>query len=383
VGFGTLALIVLVGLLGPSLAAPAHWRLPIVVGELLAGVVLGRTGTETLHPHDRTFAFLADVGFALVMFVGGTHVPVRDARLLAALRVGVLRAVAVGVLAVPTGLGLAAAFDTGHGALYVVLLASSSAAIALPIVESSALTGLPTLQLLAQVAVADATAIVALPLAIDRAHAGRAALGALAVMACSVVLFFVLRFFERTGRRRRLHRLSEKRRFALELRINLLVLFALAALAVHTHVSIMLAGFAFGLVVAAIGEPRRLARQLFALTEGFLAPLFFVWLGAVLDLRSLGSHPSSIVLGLGLGVGALAVHAVLRLTGQPIAYGALAAAQLGLPVAATTLGTQLGVLQRGEAGAIMLGAMVTIAAASWAGARTARHAAAGTATTTG
>ena len=43
------------------------------------------------------------------------------------------------------------------------------------------------------------------------------------------------------------------------------------------HVSIMLAGFSFGLAVAGVGEPRRLARQLFAVTEGFLGPLFFVW----------------------------------------------------------------------------------------------------------
>jgi len=369
VGFGTLALVVLVGLLGPLLATPQRGRVPVVLGQLLAGVALGRTGTGTLHPDDRTFTFLADIGFALVMFVGGTHVPVRDARLRSALRVGALRAVAVGVLAVPAGFGLAAVFDTGHGLLYAVLLASSSAALVLPIAQAGPSSGADVLQLLAQVSVADAAAIVALPLAIDRAHAGRAALGALAVLACAGVLFVVLRQLERTGLRKRMHRLSEHRRFALELRINLLILFALAALAVRTHVSIMLAGFSFGLVVAAVGEPRRLARQLFAVTEGFLAPLFFVWLGAVLDLRSLASHPSSIGLGVALGAGAVGVHVLMRVSGQRLAAGTLAAAQLGLPVAAATLGTQLGVLHRGEAGAIMLGAMVTIAAATLAGRR--------------
>jgi hypothetical protein len=48
---------------------------------------------------------------------------------------------------------------------------------------------------------------------------------------------------------------------------------------VRTHVSIMLAGFCVGLAVAGVGAPRRLARQMFAVTEGFLGPLFFVWLG--------------------------------------------------------------------------------------------------------
>lgn len=42
---------------------------------------------------------------------------------------------------------------------------------------------------------------------------------------------------ERSGRRKRLHQVSEQRKFALELRVSLLVLFLLAALAVRTHVS--------------------------------------------------------------------------------------------------------------------------------------------------
>jgi Kef-type K+ transport system membrane component KefB len=129
----------------------------------------------------------------------------------------------------------------------------------------------------------------------------------------------------------------------------------------------MLAGFSFGLAVAAVGEPRRLAHQLFAVTEGFLGPLFFVWLGASLDLRELGRHPSFILLGIMLGVGAAATHAAMRLTGQPLPIGALASAQLGVPVAAATVGSQLHLLEPGEPAALILGALVTIAVASLSG----------------
>jgi Kef-type K+ transport system membrane component KefB len=372
VDFATLALIALVGILGPLLATPAGWHLPVVLGELVGGIALGRTGLRTLHPENATFTFLADIGFALVMFVAGSKVPVRDRILRSALGIGVLRAVAVGGLSVVAGLAISTVFGTGHAALYAVLLASSSAALILPIVDSLKLGGEPVLQLLPQVAIADAACIVALPLAIDPEHAGRAALGALGVLACAGGLFGVLYWFEKGGYRRRLHRLSERRSFALELRINLLILFALAALAVRTHVSIMLAGFSFGLVIAAIGPPRRLAKQLFAVTDGLLGPLFFVWLGASLDLRALGSHPSYIVLGVALGVGAIATHSLMRLVGQPVPIGVLAAAQLGVPVAAATLGTQLHLLRPGEPAALILGALVTIGGAILAGARAAR-----------
>jgi Kef-type K+ transport system membrane component KefB len=263
-------------------------------------------------------------------------------------------------------------FDTGHPALYAVLLASSSAALVLPIVDTLRLDGEPVVALLSQVAIADTVCIVALPLAIDSRHAARAALGAAAVIASTAALFVILRYLERSGIRRRIHRVSERRKFALELRINLVVLFALSALAVATHVSILLAGFGFGLAVAAVGEPRRLARQLFALTEGFLGPLFFVWLGASLDIRELGHRSSFIVLGVVLGGCAVLVHAAMRLTGQPISMSGLAAAQLGVPVAAATVGSELHVLAAGEPAALILGALITIIVAVAAGGRAVR-----------
>jgi Kef-type K+ transport system membrane component KefB len=368
-GFAALALIGVAGLLGPLLAARPAWHVPVVAGELAAGIVLGPSLTGLIKPADPALSLLADIGFALVMFVAGTQVPIRDARLRPALRTGAARALAVGALAVLTAYGLAAVTGIPHAALYAVLLASSSAALVLPIAGALHLTGPAVLAMVPQVALADAACIIALPLVIDPARAGRAALGAAAVLTCSAVLYLILRQLDGRGLLRRAHRWSQRRKFALELRVNLTVLFALAALAVTTHVSIMLAGFCFGLVVGAIGEPRRLAKQLFSLTDGFLGPLFFVWLGASLNIRALAHHPALILLGVALGLGAAAVHAAMRLTGQPVGVALLSAAQLGVPVAAATLGAQTGVLRPGEPAAIVLGGLLTIVIAVLAAGR--------------
>jgi Kef-type K+ transport system membrane component KefB len=372
VSFAVLALIALVALLGPLLALPRRWHQPIVLGELAAGVVLGGTGVGLLHPADPTFAFLADIGFALVMFIAGSHVPIRDPRLRKALPGGLIRAAGVGVVATLLAVVLARVFGTGHAPLYAVLMASSSAALILPIADSLRLGGPSVVRLLPQVAVADTACIIALPLVIDPARAGHAALGALALIAAGGVLFVVFRTVENNGMRRRLHRLSEKREFALELRISLIVLFAMSALAAVGGVSIMLAGFVVGLVVAAVGAPRRLAKQLFAVAEGFLAPLFFVWLGASLNLRELGTRPSFILLGIALGAGAAIAHVAMVVIRQPASLGLLAGAQLGVPVAAATIGTQLNVLAPGEASAMMLGAIVAIVLAVVGGGAAAR-----------
>ncbi|KXO95957.1 cation:proton antiporter [Tsukamurella pseudospumae] len=367
--FSTLALVTALGLLGPVLALRKSWHIPAIVGPLVAGVAFGATGFRVLDASEPTFTFLADIGFALVMFVAGTHVPVRDPAVRSALGAGTLRAVIVGVVAAVFGTGLATAFGTGHAPLYAVLMASSSAAVVLPIIDSAGLTGKPILALTAQVAIADTVCVVALPLVIDPSTAGRAAVGALAVGAAAVVLYLLMRLAEERGWRKRVHEVSEERRFAVELRVSLVGLFLLAAVATRMHVSVMLAGFAMGLAVAAVGEPRRVAKQLFAIEEGFFAPLFFVWLGARIDLRDLVAHPKFIAVGLALGLGAIVAHVVMRAIGQPVPLGVLAAAQIGVPVAAVTVGEQLHVLAPGEGSALILGALLTITGAALAAGR--------------
>jgi Kef-type K+ transport system membrane component KefB len=373
VSFLDLAVVCAVALAGPILATPRGWHLPVVLGELLAGVVLGATGFDVLDASEPTFSFLGSCGFVLVMFVAGTHVPVRDPRLRTALSTGATRAAVVGVAALALGYAVASLVGTSHALVYAVLMASSSAALVLPIVDSLGLGGPDLVDLLPQVAIADSLCIVLLPLVIDTDHVVRAAAGAAAVLVAGVVLFVLLRWLERSGLRNRVHDVSEDRAFAIELRVSLALVFAMAALAVAVHVSLMLAGFVSGLAVAAVGEPRRVAKQLFAVTEGFLGPLFFVWLGATLQLRDLVDHPSMIVLGVCLGIGATLAHLTAVALRQPTAYALLATAQLGVPVAAATVGRQLHLLERGEGAALVLGALVALAMTVTGGALAARR----------
>lgn len=359
--FSTLVVIGVVALLGPLLAWPTRLRVPVLIGELLGGIALGGSGFGVLKASDPMFTFLADIGFGLTMFVAGSHVPLRDGRLRPALVMGLVRAILVGVAASLLGVLLANLFGSPHAAVFAVLMASSSAAIVLPTVDGEQLGGPKVLGMLAQVAIADTACIVVLPLVIDPANAGPAALGALVIAIGAAAFYLVMRTLDRRGRLREFHEFSEKRHFALELRVTLIVLFGLAAVATTTHVSIMLAGFACGLAISAVGAPRRLANQLFALNDGFFGPLFFVWLGASLSLRALGAHPQWIVLGLCLGVGAILAHLVGSFFRQPVSLSVMSASQLGVPVAAATIGQQTHLLSAGEPAALILGALVTIA----------------------
>ncbi|MET9262875.1 cation:proton antiporter [Amycolatopsis sp. NPDC004079] len=364
-----MAVVLLAGLAGPLLATPKRARVPIVVGEILLGVAVGRTGLGWVKADDPILSYVASAGFAMVMLVAGSHVPLRDAALRVAAGRGTLLAALVGVLSVPAGFGVAALVGTGHGLLYAVLLASSSAALVMPVLDETKLATPPALALIVQVAIADTACIVALPLAAAPQKAGRAALGALAVIAAGAVWFVVLRWLHARGLVDKAHDLSKSRHFGLELRIALIVLFGLAGLAQLVGVSVMLAGFVAGLALAAVGEPRRLARQLFAVTDGFLGPVFFVWLGASLDLRALGQHPVMLVLAALIAAGSVVVHGATRLLGQPLPLAVLAGAQLGVPVAAVTIGTREQLLAPGEGGAILAAALISVAVTAWAASR--------------
>ena len=74
--------------------------------------------------------------------------------------------------------------------------------------------------------------------------------------------------------------------------------------------SVLIAGFAVGLVVAFIGGPKRLSAQVTGIAAGFFIPLFFVTLGAKLDLRAVVDKPSILELTALLTVANLAVHLV-------------------------------------------------------------------------
>ena len=103
VTFGILTVIVLAGLAGPLLSSSDRVLVPVIVGELLAGLVVGSSGFGWVHPDDPTHAFLAAIGFAMLMFAAGLHVPVRQPQLARQLGRGAAAAGIAAVLAVAGG----------------------------------------------------------------------------------------------------------------------------------------------------------------------------------------------------------------------------------------------------------------------------------------
>jgi Kef-type K+ transport system membrane component KefB len=361
VSFGDLALIVAAGLAGPLLAASRRAFVPVVVGEIVAGVILGRSGLDVIHVDNATVSFLAEVGFAMLMLTVGMHVPLRDHRLRRALGAGALAAGVVAMSAPLGGVVVAELAGTGHIAVYAVLLASGSAAVVLPMLQERKLDGPEALVVIAQVTVADVAAILAVPLVLEPARAANAAIGGLLIAACALALFFVARSLRPRPWVHRLRKRSKQRGWALDLRLSLAVLFGLAWIAQQSDTSVLLAGFGMGLVVAAIGGPKRLSTQVRGVAEGFFVPLFFVVLGARLDFSALLDHPDLLLVTATLIVLNLVIHASAALaTRQPLSAGLIATAQLGVPAAVVQIGLQEHAITPALGAAITVAALATL-----------------------
>ncbi|MGA8363071.1 MAG: cation:proton antiporter [Solirubrobacteraceae bacterium] len=359
--FGILLAIVLAGLGGPLLGLSERRFVPVVIGEIAAGVLVGKTGLEIVDPGEPTIAFLGEVGFAMLMLTVGMHLPLRDPRLAASLRGGAVLAAIVGVLAVPAGFAAAAIAGTSHAAVYAVVLASGSAAVLLPALQETKAEGPDVLAVMAQVTIADVVTILSVPIVLQPQRTLHVLTGSVLVAVAVAALYGVGRLLADHRWVDHVRRMSKQRHWALDLRLSLLVLFLLAWIAQKSGTSVLIAGFGAGVTVALIGGPKRLSTQMRGVADGFFIPLYFVVLGATLDLSGLVNDPAMIALTGALAGLNVAIHlAAVAVVRRPLSAGLTATAQLGVPAAVASLGLSEGVLSGPVATAIVAAAVLSL-----------------------
>ena len=362
--FAQLTVLVLAGLAGPLLAFGRRGLIPVVIGELLAGFVLGHTGFGVIDTAQQPLPVLSAIGFAMLMFTAGTHVDVASPAIRQGFGRGVLALALVAVTAVPIGLLLDHALAVGHPALIAVIVTGSSAAIAFPIIVERKLAGPNVAFLIAWVALANSVTVVIMPLTLAKGGNPLEAIGGdVAIIAIGVLAMVAGRRLRGNAILNEMRDQSLQRGWAWQERISIVLLLGLSTIAQETGASTLVAGFVAGMILVRLRESDRLALQFTGVANGFFVPLFFVLLGAELNLRALLSSPSRILLALGLAVAAVVTHLIAaRIAGHEhyLATGLAASAQLGMPAAAASLGLSTGLLTPAEGAALVAGGVLTL-----------------------
>ncbi len=368
--FGQLALVVVAGLMGPLLASSHGFAPPMIVGEIAAGVAIGGSGLGWVDPTDPVLTAMAAIGFALLMFIVGTHLPVRDRQLRSALAVGAGVAATVGLLAAVAGVLLERVVGLHRPAVIAVLLTTSSGAVALPVLQDLDRSDRPALVTMAWVAIADVATVLALPIVLATGRMWRVISGGALVVLVGAGMLVLAHVVRDRPWAQRMRGLSRDRGWGLDLRVSLLALFTCAWLATQFRTSILIAGFVVGMVVALLGEPRRVAQQLVGIGEGFFIPLFFVHLGTQIDLGALLNSPRSMALGGALAVVSITIHLFAGLAWRlPLAMGLVASAQLGVPAAVVSIGLATNQITAAQGAAVMASLLITLGACAVGGAR--------------
>jgi Kef-type K+ transport system membrane component KefB len=359
---GAVAVIIAAGLLGPLLAVWKRFPLPVVVGEIVAGIIVGPQLLDLVHPDEPVVAALHDAGFALLMFTVGLHLRLHDPSMRRAAPHALIALAATGVLAIPLGIVISNAAGLGHPGAVAIVLATSSAAIAMPVLTDAGGGELPAefAGVAAWIVMADVLTIVALPLVTAQSSAVKVLLASAITTAIAWIAMIALRRLSRSTYWKRVGDASIEKGWSLNLRISLLLLFALAWIGPKLGTSMLVAGFAAGLAVSALGVSGRLTQQILGVGEGFLIPAFFVVLGATIQPKGLFTVDGLILTG-GLLLGTTFVHIIGGAAGgfRP-ASSLVASAQMGVPLALVTLGQSQGWLDGDQAAAFVVAALLTV-----------------------
>lgn len=258
-------------------------RLPPILGQILAGLALARLpGFAAEALHGEVFTALSDLGLLFLLLVTGTESRVADMR-----RAGVASTlVALGGVVVPFAAGIAAGELFGLTLPQALVLGAlftptSIGVTAVTLLEAHRLRTAVGATLVGAAIVDDVLAIALLALVLGTGTAlgvaGKAAgFFAVAVLAGWVVLPRVYRGYRKVQ--------LPQASFALVL----IAAFALSALAESLGLAAITGAFVAGLAVREKMGEERLLERVQTLAHGFFIPLFFVHLGASLDLSRLG-----------------------------------------------------------------------------------------------
>jgi len=277
---------------------------PAVLGELVGGAIVGVSGLRLVDPHDATISLLAQLGIILLLFLIGL-----DTELEKLLRVGIA-AVAVAVIGV--ALTFAGGFALGHflglDTIVAVFLGGALSATSVGI-TARVLSDLGHLHdresqvILAAAVVDDIIGIILLTL-IGRVAEGRDLTPGSIVWLTIVAFGFVIVAIAvgsllARAIFRALDRIDITRGL---LFASLIFAFALAYAADRAGSAIIVGSFAAGLVLGRTEKAREVERQVHDIAH-FFVPIFFVAVGAAIDVRAFTGR----FLLIGAGLAAIAI----------------------------------------------------------------------------
>jgi Kef-type K+ transport system membrane component KefB len=261
---------------------------PAVLGEIVGGILIGVSGLHLVDPHDVTIHLLSELGVILLLFVIGVQTDLKKLLSVG----GPATAVAFVGVALPFLGGAVLGHLLGFGTMVAVFLGAAMTATSVGI-TARVLSDLGHLQdeesqiVLGAAVVDDIIGLVIL--AVVSALASGAQLTVSGVARVTVVAFgfVILAVVIGSLFAPALIRAIDRASIAKGLLFaSVLFAFLLAYLAIWAGSAVIVGSFAAGLVLGRTSKARTIETEVHDLAQ-FFVPIFFVVVGAAIDLRTL------------------------------------------------------------------------------------------------
>ncbi|HEX7828019.1 MAG TPA: cation:proton antiporter [Thermoanaerobaculia bacterium] len=278
---------------------------PAVLGELVGGVIVGVSGLHLVDPHDVTIHLLSELGVILLLFLIGLETDLRKLMQVG----GSASAVAVVGVALPLIGGFLFGEFLGYTTMVSLFLGASLTATSVGI-TARVLSDLGHLQddesqvILGAAVVDDIIGLVLLMLVGTLAQGGELTVLGVSRIVLTAFGFVVLAIVIGSQLAPRLIRAIDRIEMHRGLFFSSIVFaFTLALVAQKVGSAVIIGAFAAGLVLARTHRGKEIEREVHDVAQFFI-PIFFVVVGAAVDLRSINPFDPAarpfLLIGLGL-----------------------------------------------------------------------------------
>ena len=389
--FAPLLLVLLLAFLVPlMLSRFKKLMIPIVVGEIIAGVLIGPSVLGWVKGEETVLTLLSEFGFVFLMFLSGIEIDFSNLSLSGTkkseskkvkrtwgpVHIGALTFAGTIAFSIVFGFTLMWFGLAKNPWMVALILSTTSLGVVLPVLKERGLsTGRYGQTLLVSALIADFLTMIMITILVAALSHG-ITLDVLLISILFVAFLFLYRvgnlFFNRFSFLRNAMNDVSHATGQIKMRLALTTMMVFVVLAEILGAEVILGAFLAGAVIALLRTPEDadVISQLEALGFGFFIPIFFIMVGVGFNLQSLLSSPENLLLALLLILVAFIVKFLPALLfrlefkwRQSIAAGALLSARLSLIIAASAIGLRLGVISEMMNAEIILVAVVTVSLA--------------------
>jgi Kef-type K+ transport system membrane component KefB/Trk K+ transport system NAD-binding subunit len=359
-----------------------------VVGELIAGIIVGRSGFGWVEHHDPVLDLLAEFGFVFLMFLSGMEIDFSKIGILRGskngnktgklgpLQIGIYSFLATMLLSIAIGFAFYHFELVQNPWMMALILSTTSLGVVVPVLkERGVSSGSYGQAIIIAALIADFATMFLITVLVATISNGLT-LEVLLIFVLFAAFFLVYRFtnffFNRIKFVRRLFDELSHATAQIKVRAAFTLMLVFVALSESIGTEVILGAFLAGAIVSLVKRPEDedLENELNVIGYGFFIPIFFIMVGVDFNLEALLSSPQALILAPELLVAALVVKFVPSLLfklsyswKQTLAAGSILSARLSLIIAASAIGLRLGIINESVNADIVLISLITVSIA--------------------